>query len=260
VNVHVKTEAERLPKEQFGDLYKMGKNGMVLQPPADLEARFESACAFESDIHQHLPLLRKLAERCAHVTEFGTRWANGSTVAFLAAQPKTFITWDLEPAHIVSNRVAELCNMRGRTNFQPRVGNTLEITIEPTDLLFIDTWHTAKQCLSELERHCVPAEGRVRKYLVFHDAETFGVVGEDKGQGIRAAIRQFQKFFAFPLWKLMDDSDELGMADPRRKHRAPQKLDLENNNGLVVLEHVCADGHSPEKLRGHCLWCGRKTE
>lgn len=223
-----------------------------------LEPLYEMACTLPTDINQHLPLLRKLAERCSHVTEFGTRWANGSTIAFLAAQPKTFVTWDIDARSIVSQMISDLVLLSGRTQFQPRVGSTLEITTEPTDLLFIDTLHTGKQCLAELERHCDPKRAAVRKYLVFHDTETFGVVGEDGGPGIRAAIRQFQKFFAFPLWKLMDDTADLGMKSSLRRHRVPEKLDLENNSGLVVLEHVCADGHSPDLLRGElCRWCGR---
>jgi len=206
--------------------------------PPELDAFFKELCKLPSDINEHLPLLRELAEQCDHVTEFGTRNANGSTIAFLAAQPKTFVAWDIDANAIISQGIRQLVDHPGKTTFQPRVGNTLEITIEPTDLLFIDTLHTGKQLLSELERHCDPKDARVRKYLVFHDTSTFGMVGEDGGPGLRTAIRQFQRYFAFPLWCLLHD--------------------LENNNGLVVLKHVCADGHSPERgKQGHCRWCGR---
>lgn len=207
-------------------------------PTEALEAYYQQLCKTPSDINEHLPLLRELASRCEHVTEFGTRWANGSTVAFLAAQPKTFVAWDLNAELIISQPVKQLVKNAGRTQFMPRVGNTLEITIEPTDLLFIDTLHTARQLLAELERHCDPKHQRVRKYLVFHDTSTFGLVGEDgKPPGLRTAIRQFQKYFAFPLWQLT--------------------ADLENNNGLVVLTHVCAEGHSPERSGARCRWCGQ---
>lgn len=228
--------------------------------PCARESLYKNACRMNSDIHEHLPLLRTLASRCEHVTEFGTRWGNGSTIAFLAAQPKTFVAWDLSPALVVSKQIESLVRVAGSTRFQPRTGNTLEFVTEPTDLLFIDTLHTGKQLLSELERHCNPQDPRgspVRKYIVLHDTSTFGVTGEDGGVGLRTAINQFQRLFAFPLWKLMDDSVALGQHDPNRVHTTPQKLDLGNCSGLVVLEHVCADGHSPDKLRGHCHWCGR---
>lgn len=210
------------------------------------EGLYQTACVMPSDIHEHLPVLREFAEKCAHVTEFGTRWANGSTVAFLAAQPNTFVAWDLDPLMLASKQIESLVHVAGRTRFQPRVGDTLEINIEPTDMLFIDTLHTGRHLLSELERHCDPKDVKVRKYLAFHDTATFGVVGEDGKPGLRTAIRQFQKYFAFPLWALARDN-------------AGRLMDLDNNNGLVVLEHVCSNGHSPEKSRGgFCLWCGRK--
>lgn len=212
------------------------------------ERMFDVAVATPSDINEHMPLLRKLAERCDHVTEFGMRWARGSTVAFLAAQPETLISWDLDPTYITAPRVASLLQLKGDTRFEPRTGDTLKISpIEPTDMLFIDTLHTGEQLLRELERHVDPKNASVRKYLAFHDTATFGLAGELPGTaGLRTAIRQFQKFFAFPLWKLMNLDGKL--------------LDLDNNNGLIVLEHVCADGHSPDLLRGEiCRWCGKKV-
>jgi hypothetical protein len=192
--------------------------------PNPLEARFQAALdpalpGHPADIVEHLTLLRELASSCDHVTEFGMRGANGSTLAFLAGQPRVLISWDLNPYSVVSQAVADLIHLRHNTNFQPRVGNTLEIEIEPTDLLFIDTYHTAKQLKTELERHADPVKGTVRKYLVFHDTVTFGMRGEDGSEpGLRAAIRWFQKCHTFPLWELIEDR--------------------QNCNGLVVLRRI----------------------
>lgn len=183
------------------------------------EELYAKACTTPSDINEHLPLLREYASKCRRVTEFGMRTGN-STVAFLAAQPKTLISWDLDPWSIISQRTADLMYVRGETNFQPRVGNTLTIpVIEETDLLFIDTLHTGRQLLDELKRHADPVLGTVKKYLIFHDTITFGDVGEDgKEPGLRAAIRFYQRCHAFPLWELVED----------RK----------NNNGLVILQRI----------------------
>jgi hypothetical protein len=41
-------------------------------------------------------------------------------------------------------------------------GDDLQVTIEPKDLLFIDTLHTGEQLRQELERH----SANVRRYLV----------------------------------------------------------------------------------------------
>jgi hypothetical protein len=194
---------------------------MTRHVPPPLQAKFEAALR-PSDINEHLELLRELSSRCEHVTEFGLRGANGSTVALLCGQPETFISYDINPWAVVSNAVAELVACAGRTSFQPRVGDTLKITIEPTDLLFVDTLHTAKQLWAELQRHADPVANTVRKYLVFHDTATFGMHGEDGSTpGLRAVLRHFQKNHAFPLWGL--------------------KYDLSNCNGLVVLEHVSVE-------------------
>jgi ribosomal protein L25 (general stress protein Ctc) len=51
------------------------------------------------------------------------------------------------------------------TDFEFAIANSLEIDIEPCDLLFIDTVHTKKHCLAELDRHAKQAQ----KYIVLHD-------------------------------------------------------------------------------------------
>lgn len=183
------------------------------------ERTYEKLCKTPSDINEHLPTLRRLASECSHVTEMGMR-GGVSTCALLAAQPKTLVSWDVDQRPVVfSDACRELCLMAGQTSFQPRVGSTLDIYIEPTDMLFIDTLHTAAQLKEELTRHVLwykfEKQQRVRKYLVFHDTSTFGFVGEDGGPGLRAAIHWFEKN-AFPLWVTVED------------HL--------NNNGLLVMK------------------------
>jgi hypothetical protein len=184
-----------------------------------MEQIYQAALTRASDIHEHLPVLREYASRCEHVTEMGLRWATGSTIAFLAAQPKKLISWDIEPAHVVSDNVRTLLQHKGATAWEPRCGNTLEIPpIEPTDLLFIDTLHTFKQLFAELMRH----GDSVRKWIVFHDTDTFGYKDEDGGDiGLRMAIHKWQKEERFPLWRLVYDS---------RK-----------NNGLSIIQHARVD-------------------
>jgi hypothetical protein len=219
--------------------YAPGERAPAPVPLPPIEQMYRTACATPSDINEHLPILRELASKCRHVTEFGLRWATGSTIAFLAAQPETFVSWDLEPTAVVSQQVLNLIRARGRTSFQPRCGDTLKIApIEPTDLLFIDTLHTGKHLYAELKRHVEPRRSplSVRKYLVFHDTQTFRYVGED-GQpgGLVDAIREFQLHHAWPHWELLHD--------------------FKNNNGLAVLAHICVDGHSKKRVNGHCVSC-----
>jgi hypothetical protein len=206
---------------------EMDEMGEMTAPEPTLEELYQQAIQEPADpalppadIWEHLPLLRQLASKCDHVTEFGVREGLGSTVAFLAAQPRVLISWDVNPNSIVSQRIADLIWRAGKTSFQPRVGSTLEIPpIESTDLLFIDTIHDYAHLKAELEIHADPVRNAVRKYLVFHDTVTFGEVsGDGTRPGLRAAIRWFQRCHAFPLWQL--------------------KEDRQNCNGLVVLERI----------------------
>lgn len=196
-----------------------------------LEEKLTRARTAAVDIGEHLDLLRDLAAECEHVTEFGVRNADGSTIAFLAGQPSTLVSYDVNPWAIVNQNAADLLALGsgfddhvhwqiGRTFWQLRVGDTLSMApIEPTDLLFIDTRHHARHLQAELTRHADPVANTVRRYLVFHDTTTFGLVSDDgKPPGLRDAIRWFQKCHAFPVWELVHD----------RK----------NCNGLVVLRNV----------------------
>jgi hypothetical protein len=88
--------------------------------------------------------------------------------------------------------------------------DVLQVEVEETDLLFIDTWHVYEQLKQELALHAA----RVRKYLVFHDTSTYGQVGEAAGsRGIWPAIQEFLQ--NNPQWSL-------------HSHAA-------NNNGLTIL-------------------------
>ena len=54
------------------------------------------------------------------------------------------------------------------------IKDVLQVKIEPTDMLFIDTWHSQRQLRQELAMH-----GNVpTKYLAFHDTHTYGTVDE----------------------------------------------------------------------------------
>ena len=128
------------------------------------------ALSTPSDISEHLPALRRLAEECSHVTEFGTR-TGVSTTAFLQTKA-TIVAFDIVKRPEVA--VLEQAARKERVNFRFVLANVLDVAIEPTDLLFIDTLHVYQQCRSELEQH----GHKARKYIAFHDTVTFGETGE----------------------------------------------------------------------------------
>lgn len=165
---------------------------------------------YESDINQLLPTIHKYAKECEHITEMGVRGIV-STWAFLAARPKRLISYDIaDPKNwggdiSYTYKAAEEAGV----SFTFIQKNVLDVEIEETDMLFIDTLHNYNQMKKELALH----GNKARKYLVFHDTQTNRTRGETEGVGIWPAIEEFMK--ENPHWTIQEQ--------------------LEINNGLTVL-------------------------
>lgn len=129
----------------------------------NLEQEYQTACETMSDIYEHLPILRKYASMCKHVTEMGVR-SGQSSRAFLT-ESVILRSYDLYLEDGVVN-LFEKARLIGK-DVKYLVGNTLEITIENTDMLFIDTEHTYEQVTAELNLH----HEKVNKFISFHDTD-----------------------------------------------------------------------------------------
>lgn len=181
---------------------------MEVQTMRLIDQLYQQAANTPSDIWEHVPLLGEIAEQYRHITEFGTRFGV-STVALLAAEPDVFITYDRVHQDSVM-KLETVAKYLTNTRFVYRIADVREIEIEPTDFLFIDSWHVESQMDIELRLHA----DKVRSMIGFHDTETFGLVGESPGhRGIWHAIARFLK--EHPEWEI-------------REHRA-------NNNGLTLI-------------------------
>jgi hypothetical protein len=129
-----------------------------------------------SDINEHLDNLKKYASECDIIIEMGVRAIN-STWAFLAAKPKKLVSIDFQHPSVFDVNIEEVSDLAKENDidFEFRLQNTLECEIEECDLLFIDTWHDYLQLKCEIYRH----EKKVRKYIIFHDTNSFGFRNED---------------------------------------------------------------------------------
>ena len=172
------------------------------------ENQYRWACSTVSDINEHLSVLYDIAQQCNHVTEFGVR-TGMSTRAFLNTNT-VLRAYDLNIDDNV-NKLFVMASQAGK-NVKYIQADVLNIDIEQTDLLFIDTWHIYEQLKQELARHAK----NVRKYIAFHDTYTFGLSGENGSdrRGLLSAIIEF--LMDNPEWKF--------------------KIHRTNNNGLTVLE------------------------
>jgi hypothetical protein len=180
----------------------------------DLKREYEDACNEKSDINEHLPTLLKYAQECNHITEMGVR-GGSSTRAFLYADPKKYVAYDLNIDQDVNN-LFEYCKSNGK-DYEYIQADVLKIKIKKTDLLFIDTYHCYEQLSQELNLHA----NKVRKYIVFHDTATYGRVGENLDfqsfsgtKGIMYAIEEFLEKNSD--WKII--------------------YQVDYNNGLTVIE------------------------
>lgn len=175
-----------------------------------LNIEYVSACSKSTDINEHLPLLKELADQCSSVTEFGTRDGQ-STRAFLASKINIIKAYDLSLDSTVQ-KLFDYAKDQGR-NVSYMQADVLNLEIDNTDLLFIDTWHTYDQLQQELNIH----GNKANKYLVFHDTHTYGTRGEDENKlGLLPAILEFLSKNHY--WKI--------------------KLHKTNNNGLTILERT----------------------
>lgn len=192
-----------------------------------------------SDINEHISTLLKYGSECSHITECGVRWIT-STWAFLGCVPNKFISYDMrnpstwgingegENDAIIQrgfNTIEEVEEIAKeiKVNYKFIQANVLDIEIEETDLLFLDTWHAFKQLRAELTKF----HPKVKKYIICHDTTTFANIDETNyeilgpewkgdGKGIWPAIEEFLSLN--DNWKL--------------------KERIMHNNGLTILERT----------------------
>jgi hypothetical protein len=174
----------------------------------DFEKEYQDACAKDTDIHEHLPVLSELTSQCTHVTELGVGWAQ-STRAFLRHDIELH-SYEFMPQPGIREFFEEAKNA-GR-NVTLHVDDTRKVDIAETDLLFVDSLHIYEQVQKELELHA----GKARKFIGFHDTTTYADNGEFGGRGIWPAIQEF--IDSHPEWQLVE----------RRT----------NNNGLTILKRL----------------------
>jgi FkbM family methyltransferase len=193
--------------EKESAIYQEVKNNM--QGSKTLQNEFLEAVNTPSDINEHLPVLLNLANECQTVVEFGVR-TGMSTRALLVSNCR-LRSYDL----ILDPTVVSLFDLAKKSGKDVDYiqANSLEIDIDPVDMLFIDTDHHYAQLSKELNKH----SNKVKKYIAFHDTYTYGLKSSpDDNKGLLGAILEFMSMN--PEWRV--------------KHYA------DNNNGFMVIERV----------------------
>ena len=173
-----------------------------------IEERYKELCLVPSDINEHLPVLKKYAEKSNIIVELGVRKIV-STWAFLAAKPKQLISVDItHPKDYGSDlwEVMDAARDEG-IEFDFVLKSSLEIELPEHDFLFIDTLHTYEQLSKELELH----HSKVKKFIAMHDTN----LPQDP-DNMRKAVNDFlEKHLE---WQVAEHFD--------------------NNNGLTILKRI----------------------
>ena len=185
-----------------------------------IEGEYNNAKNTFSDINEHLELLFNLGMECEHITEMGVRDGK-STKAFLNTNA-ALRSYDIE----LNWEVSELFK-RAKTVGKDVVyekANVLNIDIEQTDLLFIDTWHSGSQLKRELAMH----GNKANKFLVFHDTQTYGCRDEKENW------RDFADKRPMPNEGLIGPIVNFVINNPEWRFKEFRT----NNNGLTVLERT----------------------
>lgn len=106
----------------------------------------------------------RYANKVDSIVEFGV-YTGLSTAAFLTGNPKKLRSYDITAEHLSVLPDLEHYAISNNIDFKFQIGNSLEIEIEETDLLFIDTVHKKKHTATELHRHA----NKAKKFIIFHD-------------------------------------------------------------------------------------------
>lgn len=179
---------------------------------ATLREWYEAETRKRSDFNEHLPRMFELAARCKVVTEL-SGWWKPADAAFAAGLPADGRFVSITPKR--KPQWATLARLMGPRFSGVETNPDAVPDIPETDLLFIDTAHTAAALFPLLDR----LHHRVSSYLVVHCTETFGEWGDrERSPGVRErgvlhALRSFCN--AHKEWVVRDND--------------------RNNHGLIVL-------------------------
>ena len=151
----------------------------------DLEFKYHQALGTPSDISEHVPVLRELALECSSVTEIGVRdmvstWGILKGLSENTLNERSYLGIDLCFPPAESLKLARDLAAGHEIHFAFEQANDMEISLDPVDLLFIDSLHTYAHLTYELETFC----SSVKKYIALHDT-------------------------SYP-WELLDDTDYHG--------------------------------------------------
>ncbi len=135
-----------------------------------LKKIYEDHCREYSDIYEHLPILRRLANECQSVAEIGIRsmvstWAILQGLSENNSADRSYLGIDLIYPPEQNFKLAQKLSTENNISFKFLAANDMSINLNPVDMLFIDSLHTYCHLTYELETFST----QVQKYIAMHD-------------------------------------------------------------------------------------------
>lgn len=207
-----------------------------------LEQNYITVCNKQNDLTPYCPLLDHMAAHVSSVIEMGIGPLNlglNSTWGLLhglnrseAKGPKKYTAIDY-PQHIPNNPLnthifyaQKLAKDLG-IDFSFIEANSIEVNIEETDLLFIDTDHRYQHLMQELIMH----SPKVKKYIVIHDTSGFYGHKEDLpfNHEKRGELKNSPEKYG--LWPCVID-----FLKDNNEWKLLQRY--EDNSGMTIIERI----------------------
>lgn len=188
-----------------------------------------------SNVNEHIPTLAEYTEKCSSVVELGvnemnTTWAFLKGLRFNKKKKKVLTCVDIQDKPAKFKGVQELAK-KNQITMDFIKGNSTEVDIPKTDLLFIDTNHYYAHLIRELEKH----HDKVNKYIIMHNTEIDGRYGEIVRMCYYYDVEATQKLYGYSI---EDMCKGLGFAIDEFLKNHPEwtvEKHFNNNNGLTIL-------------------------
>ena len=146
----------------------------------------------------------KCVKECSSYTELGVN--QGATLAAaMLTNPKTIRAYDisLAPYNKAKHLFDEYANDNS-INYSAMESDTLKCTLDPVDVLYIDTLHRHDHLIKELALHA----SKVNKYIIFHDTAA--------QPGLKKAVKEYVT--SHKEWRIVTDcTDNVGFMTIAKK-------------------------------------------
>jgi len=241
VNVNKIVTCHFMNLQDFDDFYELlQKNNYFVETNLKYSYilnKYKDLCNTQSDINEHLPTLYEYALKCESILELGVRGVVSSWAFLYGLVNNNKNKKELFFNDIESCEINEILTYSKNTNVvvEYKWIDDLQLDFEDNrtfDMVFIDTWHVYAQLKRELEKY----SKITNKYIIMHDTETDGIVGETIRRCLNAneqseitgfSVDEINCGLNKAIYNFLYENKNWRML----KHYV-------NNNGLTILEKI----------------------